>query len=646
MRFYRIPQALRLLTAALFSILLVSCGQGDGPEEVVDPLFAECKGCPIGGPIGGPPAASGLPVDFEDAGGPYTFGDFGGGATSIIDNPDMTGNPSAKVVQHQKFMDQTFGGTTVTLDGPIDFSSSEVITMKVWSTRVADVTLKIEDGGDTTSIVPTTAPGGGGWETLTFDFTGRTSAGITAVSIFFDNGILGDAAGNPNDWTFYLDDIEILGAPPPPPPPPPAAGLPVDFEDAGGPYTFGDFGGGATSIIDNPDMTGNPSAKVAQHQKFMDQTFGGTTLTLDGPIDFSSSEIITMKVWSSRVADVTFKIEDGGDTTSIVPTTAPGGGGWETLTFDFTGRTSAGITAVSIFFDNGTLGDAGGDPNNWTFYLDDIELGTAPPPPAGGELLTNGTFETGDTSGWSLVANNGTFTATMDQAASGAWSGNLVASVPGGGGPASFPVASQNNFAMGTVTSGQSVTVSFDMCGEITGAGGVVQTALLSEMAGGGASATDALFGNITPTDTWVNYTMTTLSGPDVSGGLSLQLKSDCGGNPGCTVNAYFDNVSVVLDSDVGNPSNAGGACPAAPPPPAPDGLPVDFEDAGGPYTFGDFGGGATSIIDNPDMTGNPSAKVAQHQKFMDQTFGGTTHGSDLWWHHADTGWADRFLQQ
>ena len=116
--------------------------------------------------------------------------------------------------------------------------------------------------------------------------------------------------------------------------------MPVDFEDAGGPYLFGDFGGGVTAIIDNPDMVGNASAKVAQMQKFPGELFGATTLTLDGPIDFSSSEIITMKVWSQRVAAVEFKLEGlPGNVTEIVSTSGSIPGSWETLTFDFTGRT-------------------------------------------------------------------------------------------------------------------------------------------------------------------------------------------------------------------------------------------------------------------------------------------------------------------
>ena len=55
MRFDILLQARRLLAIALFSVFLVSCDKGDGPEAIEDPLFAACKGCPIGAP---PPASA------------------------------------------------------------------------------------------------------------------------------------------------------------------------------------------------------------------------------------------------------------------------------------------------------------------------------------------------------------------------------------------------------------------------------------------------------------------------------------------------------------------------------------------------------------------------------------------------------------
>jgi len=173
----------------------------------------------------------------------------------------------------------------------------------------------------------------------------------------------------------------------------------------------------------------------------------------------------------------------------------------------------------------------------------------------GGELTTNGDFETGNLDGWTLFCteNNGTCAATTAQANGGSYSGNLVASVPGGGGPASFPLMKQANIGMGTVAPNSPVTISFDLFGSLAGAGGVVFAEFFSELSGGGTSKSEILGGGPlfpnAPNDWtagWTTYTFTTTTGPDVSGGVTLQLKADCGANAGCTVDTYWDNVSVT----------------------------------------------------------------------------------------------------
>jgi hypothetical protein len=172
-----------------------------------------------------------------------------------------------------------------------------------------------------------------------------------------------------------------------------------------------------------------------------------------------------------------------------------------------------------------------------------------------GELTVNGDFETGNLDGWTLFCteNSGTCAASSTQANGGTYSGNLVATVPGGGGPASFPLMKQANLGVGAVQPNSPITVSFDLFGSLSGAGGVVFAELFSELSGGGTSKSEILSGApLFPnppndwTAGWVTYTFSTTTGPDVSGGVTLQLKTDCGANPGCTVNTYWDNVSVT----------------------------------------------------------------------------------------------------
>lgn len=159
--------------------------------------------------------------------------------------------------------------------------------------------------------------------------------------------------------------------PEPPGTPPVDCDAAIDFEDACGPYTFADFGGGVATVIDNPDPSGiNTSDRVTQMQKFAGEVFGGSALALDAPVDWSRGTAFTMKVWASRPADVLFKLEGLNQERSNVQS---GSNSWEELCFDFADATQGeDATDMTVIFDLGTVGDAADDPENWTFYFDGI----------------------------------------------------------------------------------------------------------------------------------------------------------------------------------------------------------------------------------------------------------------------------------
>ena len=166
------------------------------------------------------------------------------------------------------------------------------------------------------------------------------------------------------------------------------------------------------------------------------------------------------------------------------------------------------------------------------------------------ELAVNGDFETGDTSGWTTFLdppNNGSFTATTVQSNGGIYSGNLVADTSVAS--PSFPVVKQANVGAGLLVPGQAINVSFDLFGSVSGSGGVFFAEGFSELSGGGTSASEIFGGGpLFPNGTWTTYNFTHIAGPDISGGFTLQLKTDCGANPGCVVDAYIDNVSIMAD--------------------------------------------------------------------------------------------------
>ena len=168
------------------------------------------------------------------------------------------------------------------------------------------------------------------------------------------------------------------------------------------------------------------------------------------------------------------------------------------------------------------------------------------------DIAVNGGFETGDFSGWTQFPNGGTQAITSPGSnASGpasTYAGNLFVPVNTGGG-AIDNLLKNANLQAGNLTPGASITVSFDLRGTLSGAGGVVFVELFSELSGGGTSASEILYGPpLFPTAGWTNYSFTTNLGPDVSGGATVQLKASCGPVVGCGVDAYFDNLTITTD--------------------------------------------------------------------------------------------------
>ena len=152
-----------------------------------------------------------LPLSFESASLKYEFLNFDGGSVSIIDNPKSSGiNTSSKVAQMVKNAGQPWGGSFLTLDNPIDFSSKKTFKMKVFSPRVgAKVLLKVEnltDGGISFEKEVTTTKANA-WEELTFDFSAiNAGKSYQKVVLIFDLGIMGDGTAN---FTYLFDDISL-----------------------------------------------------------------------------------------------------------------------------------------------------------------------------------------------------------------------------------------------------------------------------------------------------------------------------------------------------------------------------------------------------------------------------------------------------
>lgn len=318
-----------------------------------------------------PAVQLGFPIDFESDEIDYGLISFGNADLTIVDNPDMNGNESSKVVQFFKSDGaEVWAGGVVELPNPIDFSSETNITMDVWSPKSgATILMKLENSADGNIFheVMTVTTTSNAWENLTFDFSAIDQANdYSKIVIFMDFGNPGDASD------YYFDNItqgegdggggggndDIIV-------------MPIDFE-ADIEYAFTNFGNAATDVVDNPDASGeNTSSKVGHLNKASgSETWAGSFIDLTDMLDVSAGTTMTMKTWSPKSdIQVLLKIENQIDNNIAVeiPATNTVADEWETLTFDFSDLDATqSYGRVVIFFDFGNAGD-GAD-----FYFDDI----------------------------------------------------------------------------------------------------------------------------------------------------------------------------------------------------------------------------------------------------------------------------------
>ena len=320
-----------------------------------------------------------LPVTFDATTVNYTMTDFGNNSTVDAVDPTSSSNKVKKTTKVNGA--ETWAGTTIgTPSGfaskiPIT-SSATTMSVNVYSPAAGlKIKLKIEDKNDgnksvETDVLTTVA---NTWETLVFDFSNQSS-GTAALntsytydkaSIFFDFGNAG------NGKVFYWDDVQF-GAPANTT----SLALPLTFESSTLNYAFTNFDGGAVTIVNNPvSGTGNTSAKVGKMVKGAGQPWGGSYITLDSRIDFSTKKTFKVKVYSPRVgAKLLLKVENLTDGNisfdKEVATTVANA--WEELTFDYSAiSTTNSYQKIVLIFDLGTVGDGSA---NFTYYFDDIKL--------------------------------------------------------------------------------------------------------------------------------------------------------------------------------------------------------------------------------------------------------------------------------
>ncbi|MBK7939132.1 MAG: T9SS type A sorting domain-containing protein, partial [Lewinellaceae bacterium] len=332
-----------------------------------------------------------LPVTFQDtAAVDYALVDFGGNASSIVQDPTNPANLVGKAIKTggaELWAGTSNGGSG--LARPVPFTAgSTKMTARVWSPDAnTPIRLKVENAANPGISVETEAKttAAGAWETLEFNFSNPAPGTATLnpantynkLSIFFNFGTTGAMAG---EKTYYWDDVQFV------PGSLTQVDLPITFEDtATVAYALVDFGGNVSSIVQDPTDPNNLVGKVIKTggaELWSGTTNGGSGLAT--PVPFSATNTkMTVRVWSPDAGTpIRLKAEDAGNPTISVETEVNTtlAGAWETLEFNFSNQ-APGTAALnlankynklSIFFNFGTTGAMAGEK---TYYWDDIKFG-------------------------------------------------------------------------------------------------------------------------------------------------------------------------------------------------------------------------------------------------------------------------------
>lgn len=240
--------------------------------------------------------------------------------------------------------------------------------------------------------------------------------------------------------------------------------LPVDFENATPDYyALTDFGGNASEIVVDPTSPTNhvvQTIKTAMAETWAGTTVGGT-IGFANPIPFAVGYTrMSVRVWSPTAGTpMRLKVEASNDPTISVETEAITtlASSWETLVFNFSNQAAGtaplnlanSYNKASIFFNFGTTGAVAGEK---TYYWDDMEFVTTPPP-AGLELpvtfenssLNYGLTDFGGNSSEIVIdptnaANN--VTKTIKTATAELWAGTTVGGSVGFENPIPFVAGS------------------------------------------------------------------------------------------------------------------------------------------------------------------------------------------------------------
>lgn len=252
------------------------------------------------------------------------------------------------------------------LGAPMDLTVNNQFKIQVFATAATQLLMKLEGSGgfiEATKNIAVT----GAWQEYTFDFSAAANnTGLSKIILFFDPGVETSTDTYLFDNLVAVSEGACANATP-------DADVIDDFEcNRNATYQAAwEF----LTVVDNPNVSAvNPSAKVG---RLVDPPGPWYALVIDyqNPIDLSTKNYVTAKIWAPRTGNLLFKLEGGISPQAEVFVPVTEINQWVEYTVDFSAQAAANHKRIAIFVNAGN-GDFDGD----VYYIDDIKRTVAPAP--------------------------------------------------------------------------------------------------------------------------------------------------------------------------------------------------------------------------------------------------------------------------
>lgn len=242
-----------------------------------------------------------------------------------------------------------------------DLSSDNQFKMQVHASAPTQVLFKMEGPGGPAIEKIANIGLANAWQEYTFDLSAaKEYKHLTKIVVFFDPGV--ETSGD----TYYFDNVYAVpkGACTDVTPDP---SIVDDFEcNRNATYVNG---WDSLSVVNNPAPSAtNNSAKVGKYIDPQGEEWAALLADFTNPIDLSKNNQLNLKVWSAKPSKFLAKLEGGASAPKEIPVQITEGGSWQEYTVDFSDQAIASHKKIVLFFNHGTLPEAGD-----VYYIDDIK---------------------------------------------------------------------------------------------------------------------------------------------------------------------------------------------------------------------------------------------------------------------------------